>query len=268
LQQAVSEGILMFVFITSVKHPHHSKSYEKVWGLLKNTLKSICNQTDDDFRVIVVCNDVPDEFKDISTVAGHTTFVRVPFPPIPRNDEQPKAHIKLDKGTKRAVGLREAAKYSPDYVMFFDADDFVGRDIVEYCRAHPGRNGWYIHKGYLLLGDLYAKQNHFNRRCGTCNIISFGLLMKHLDASKINPLDRDSIVSSVDNFFLNFILGSHKYAPDFFQERGTPLKRYPRRAAIWLLDHGENVLDNQAGKVNRRLRPMDDGMRDYFNIPR
>lgn len=257
----------MFTFITSVKHPEHSKSYEKVWGLLRNTLQSVCNQTAEDFRVIVVCNSAPDRFKDLPRVAEHTTFIEVPFEPTVKVEREPKAHIKLDKGTKRAVGVIEAAKHKPEYVMFFDADDFVRKDIVEYCHDHPGKNGWYIHKGFLLMGDRYARQGHFNRRCGTCNIISYRLLASQIDLSKINPIDRDSIVSSMDSFFLNFILGSHKYCPDYFKEHKTPLKKYPDRAAVWFLGHGENVLMNQAEKVSRRLRPLDESMRNYFSIP-
>lgn len=45
----------MFIFITAVRHPKTSASYERVESLLNRTLSSVCNQTDGEFRVIVVC---------------------------------------------------------------------------------------------------------------------------------------------------------------------------------------------------------------------
>ena len=52
----------MITFITSIRHPNNSIFYERVWDLLEATLYSVCSQTNGDFRVIVVCNEILDDF--------------------------------------------------------------------------------------------------------------------------------------------------------------------------------------------------------------
>jgi len=258
----------MFVFITSVKHPYHSFSYEKVWELLGATLASVCNQTDESFKVIVTCNRVLHDFEGMDRIHAHTEFVVLDYPPVSTRQRLTSDDKKLDVGLKYAVGLLEASKYAPDYIMFFDADDFVGNDIVEYSGSHPRENGWFIDKGYLMLGDRYSKLNNFNEHCGTSNIFSFSLMMNHMDPTRIDIEKRDTVLAHVDDYFLRFILGSHKYAPSFFEQAGTPLKPFPKRAVIWLLDHGENRGGKRGGKrklIGRTL-PLDDGLRQYFNI--
>lgn len=258
----------MIVFITSVKHPTHSVSYEKVWKLLEATLFSVCNQTHESFRVIVVCNRVVHHFEETERIHRHTEFVVVDYPPISENQTLTSDDKKRDVGVKYTVGLLEARKYAPEYIMFFDADDLVGNDIVEYANSHPCENGWYIDRGYIMLGNRYSKLDEFNAYCGTCNIFSFALLMDHLDPTRIDIANRDSIFAHVNDHFLRFILGSHKYAPDFFAEAGTPLKLFPKRAAMWLLDHGEN----RGGKRGNKRKlvgetfPLDESVREYFSF--
>ena len=258
----------MLVFITSVKHPTHSFAYEKVWALLEATLTSVCNQTDGSFRVIVVCNQAPCDFKEATQIHAHTEFVVVDYPPISTSKTLTSDDKKLDVGIKYVVGLLEARKYAPEYIMFFDADDLVGNDIAEYAKSHPHENGWFIDRGYLTLGNRYSMLENFNAYCGTCNILNFPLLMKHIDPMQIHIASRDSICAHVDDYFLRFILGSHKYTPDFLAKEGTPLKPFPKRAAMWLLDHGENRGGNRGHKLKLigRTFPFDNAMRQYFNI--
>ncbi len=67
----------MIVFITSLRHPANAHSYPRVLHLLEDTLRSVCNQTTDNFRVIVVCNEIP----TLSFSHPNISFVAVPFPP-------------------------------------------------------------------------------------------------------------------------------------------------------------------------------------------
>ena len=72
----------MIVFITSIKHPACSKSYQRVWELLNNTLNSICNQKNKDFKVVVVCNSMLPLKKKRKKILTVTEFVTVNFPPV------------------------------------------------------------------------------------------------------------------------------------------------------------------------------------------
>lgn len=263
---------VMFVFITSVRHPIHSFSYEKVWELLKTTLVSVCNQTDQCFRVIVVCNRILHDFKEIASIDGHTEFVVVDYPPISPLNVLTDEEKKRDRGIKYTVGLMQARKYAPDYVMFVDADDFVGSDIVEYSTLHPREHGWFIDKGYVLLGGRCSELNDFNAHCGTCNIFDFALLMNYIDSARIDIAIRDTIFGHVNECFFRYVLGSHKYAPGFFEKEGASLKPFPKRGALWLLDHGENWggMRGAKRKLMRKLMGprvrFDAALRQYFNI--
>ncbi len=50
----------MIVFLTTVRHPVNSNNFEKVELLLNLTARSVLNQTDPDFRFVIVCNEIPD----------------------------------------------------------------------------------------------------------------------------------------------------------------------------------------------------------------
>ena len=120
----------MLAFITSVRHPLNSNSYPRVIQLLDRTLSSVCRQTDRDFQVVVVCNEIP----DLSS-RDNVHFTKVDFPPPNRNAsaETGLDAIRLDRGTKYFVGLLYAARFEPSHVMFFDADDYLSRTDRRSC---------------------------------------------------------------------------------------------------------------------------------------
>lgn len=70
----------MLVFMTSVVHPDNCYSYEKIWQLLNNTLYSVCSQLDQNFRVIVVCNQQLPLFHHAELINRYTEFIVVDFP--------------------------------------------------------------------------------------------------------------------------------------------------------------------------------------------
>ncbi len=130
----------MLVFITSVRHPHNSSDYTRVESLLRSTLASVCAQTVQDFRVVVVCNRRP-----AGSFPPQVEFVVVDFPP-PSVEAGPmtgREAVLLDKGTKLAVALVAAQRHHPDYVMKFDADDFVSRRLVGFLATQEGP-GWFV----------------------------------------------------------------------------------------------------------------------------
>src|SRR5262245_10744786 len=150
----------MLVFVTSHRHPQNSNSYDKVELLLEKTLASVCAQTRDEFRVIVVCHKIP----KIQFDPRFVEFVIVDFPPpsavsVPQTGIQA---VRLDKGSKLLVGLLEARKLNPTYVMIFDADDRVSNRLAAYAHAHPFENGWYFPTGYTYtdLGSLVKRKSN------------------------------------------------------------------------------------------------------------
>lgn len=227
----------MIVFITSVRHPHNCNQYQKVLSLLNGSLRSVCGQEDNDFRVICVCNERPEiAFKD-----ARIEYLVVNFPPPSTlaNAQTGLGAVRHDKGAKYAVGLLHAKKLNPEYVMFFDADDFIHRDIAGYCNQRPGENGWYVENGFVYWGGmLYSPLELFYKWCGTCNILNYNLieLPVHLTPSSTF----DEIISFTDNWFLTRILGAHPFTVDYFADRGHPLAPLPFPGAVYARETGEN----------------------------
>jgi glycosyltransferase involved in cell wall biosynthesis len=228
----------MLVFITSLRHPKNSSDYNKVEYLLDRTLRSVCAQTNNDFRVIVVCNQVPNNMADLPNVV----FVKVDFLP-PSDAQQARTGMSAvlkDKGSKYIVGLKKAEEFNPDYVMFFDADDYLHKDIAKYVNAHRGEHGWYVDKGFVYRdgGLLIAKTDNFHQVCGSSIILKFDLL-RQPDTLAIDS-SQDSIMQLVDHDFMFSVLGGHRKVPAWFAERGHTMQAFPFAAAVWLTNTGEN----------------------------
>ena len=228
----------MIVFITSIRHPQNSSDYKKVEELLERTLRSVCNQNNHDYRVVVVCNRIP-----CFPVPQNVCYVKVDFPP-PSKSKVAKTSIPAvlkDKGTKCYIGLLKALEFNPDYIMFFDADDFIHQRIADYANSNRGENGWYINKGYVYRdgGLLLSNVKNFNRFCGTSNIINPRLFKLNLGLTVSSS--QTEILNTVDNEFLFRIFGDHQAAEYWFDEKyHSPLKPFPFYAGIWVAETGEN----------------------------
>lgn len=170
----------MLTFIIPVKSNKVSNSWEYFSKLFERTLKSVCNQTSNNFRVIVVCHEKP------NTAFEHPNleFIYVDFePPLLKPENQDK-HYGLkgeDKCKKILAGLEYIKKYEQDYVMVVDADDCISNKLAAYVDAHKSKDipGWYFKKGYIYReGDrfIYLNKKNFNTLCGTCIIVKPSLL--------------------------------------------------------------------------------------------
>jgi len=226
---------------------------------LRETLDSVTQQKSEEFVVIIVGNKRPD-----FDLPDRVHFVPVAFdPPAPPNGPRTeRAPFVWDKGTKIGIGLIAAQEYAPDYVMIFDADDFVHADLAEYVAARPGQPGWVVERGWIYsrLRNAYRPQNDFNRTCGTCHILPF-------DAYDVPPdLDVAATQEQLAEGFgerLEAMLGAHRHAVAWHAERGRILEPLPMRAAVYHVDTGEN----HSGKAMSGLaRPLDRGLRESFRI--
>jgi Sulfotransferase domain/Sulfotransferase family len=310
----------VITFVTCVKHPENSQSYDKVWQLLNNSLFSVCSQQDTDFRVIVVCDKELPLLHHQELIYKFTEFVQVDFPchgeevlnnfnqlgnlspPLddPRwkeiqNDFQTSieffgrsgpslllqlldrlvghegidklrefksrirmivegekkhkqkimqdyfhiANVVLNMGTKLLIGILAAKKYNPEYVMFFDADDYIGNDISAYVNAHPGENGWIMSHGYRMAEKRIVPYYRWNSICGTGNIYNYSLLLQMVGSEVSEKSTQNELFKHIDSEFL-ITIGRHNRPRKFFYERGYPFLDYPARSVIHLVDHDES----------------------------
>lgn len=316
----------MLVFITSVVHPDNCFSYERVWQLLNNTLYSVCSQLDQDFRVIVVCNQRLPLVHHAELINRYTEFIVVDFPgdleaatenfkrlgnlslppddpywfrnpsdadaqpitgvrsfiryvlrrirtPKEVNSKERRAALsifRVDKGSKLLIGMLAARKLNPEYVLIFDADDFVGNDISAFVNTHPGENGWIMTSVYKMTGNMVAPVNSRHTICGTGNIFNFSLLMEDISPDVSEESTQNELFEHVDSKFLMFILGTHRQARRYYEEKGRPFQDYPFRSAIWLTGHGENHSERiprpRGWKQRREVTPISPELKRYFNI--
>ncbi len=249
----------MLAFITSLRHPRNAVDYSRVEELLLETLHSVTQQTSDDFVVIVVGNREPSvELPD------KVHFVKVSYgPPAPRDVRVSRSPFIRDKGTKIGVGLIKALEFDPDYVMIFDADDFVHRDLVQFVGERPGRPGWVIDEGWMYSRNRRAVRpiSDFNRTCGTSFIIPFDVygVPTDLDVTASKAEIREAYGERISK-----IIGAHKWAVEWHAERGRVLERLPFPGAVYHVDTGENHSRNE---LSGRAKPISRALAAEFGIP-
>ena len=229
----------MIAFITSLIHPLNCQSYERIGALLDRTLRSVCRQTRDDFVVLVVCNQPPPvRFTDPRIV-----FVQVGFPPAAPEKGLIAGgeRTRRDKGAKFAAGLLRAKSFDPDYVMFFDADDLVHRDIAQFVHGHPGADGWAVHTGYVYWeGSSRITMVHdFPRICGTSYILAYRLF--DCPATVTPESSYEEILNAFGPAFVEKTLGTHRFILDHFRAQGCSIRPLPFPGAIWIRGTGENI---------------------------
>ena len=251
----------MIAFITSVRHPLNSNSYPRVIELLDRTIKSVCRQTDPDFRVVVVCNEIPD-----LPPRDRVEFTKVDFPPPSCNTTAQTGldAIRLDRGSKYFVGLLHAARFEPSHIMFFDADDYISRRIAAHVNENPDSDGWVIKDGYMYQeGSYFIRQlSDFHLWNGTCNILRFENL--NVPRGLDTTVTQDEVTQRLDPFFLRGVLGSHPFTESYFNVLGKPLNPLLFCGAIYVTGTGENHSGLSKTSGNKRV---DAAIAEDFGLP-
>jgi hypothetical protein len=213
----------LLTFIIPVRHQDNARDWSLLKANLTQTVASIANQTNGDWRAIIVAN----HGADLPDLPERFSVERVDFPPNNMHElsstdrEVVLDAFRADKGRRVLKGMLAAR--DSRFFMIVDDDDFVSANLVQYVSEHAGAAGWTIDRGYIWDdgGNLLLGYNRFNHLCGTCLIVpaaAYGLPARFEDAS----LD-----------WIKSMLGSHVQLPGILAERGTPLKPLPFRGAVY-----------------------------------
>lgn len=232
----------MVTFLTSIRHPRSSNNFAKVESLFEMSLRSVCSQTDPDFRVVVVANDLPRiSFRD-SRVTYH--IVDFPCPDPQRCRELRIPVVYRDKGTKLIAGMLAARKFNPDYFAIFDADDLVSRRINQFVNTHPNEAGWYVDSGYIVNARMWTTQRKSGlfRYCGSTLVPNAAQLLRlaRIGDAVSTDLSQDQIVQLSSPQFVDHVIGNHPYMIGYFASHGLQMRPLPFGAACWMLETGEN----------------------------
>lgn len=251
----------MMALITSIRHPRNSNSYDRVSELAGITLRSVCAQTDPHYVVIVVSNEPPR-----IEAPDQVHFVTVDFPaPSPvRKPTTGIEAIRIDRGAKYLVGLLYARRFKPRHIMFFDADDYLSRELVRFVRNDTASRNWYLQTGYEhQFGTRTVRLKYdFHKACGTSHIYRGDLF--ELPPSLDVDTSFETILETVDTHYLKHVLGSHRLALRYHARAGHRFFPLPFPAAVWVLGTGENHSGRSATPGDT---PLDEELIREFSIP-
>ncbi|MBR8837755.1 MAG: glycosyltransferase family 2 protein [Stigonema ocellatum SAG 48.90 = DSM 106950] len=216
----------MLVFVVPLKSPQASKSWQLVTQLFERCVKSLCNQTSPNYKVIVVCNERP----RLKFHHPNITYIEVDFPPA--NELDPICIGHTDKGRKILKGLVHAQKFSPSHTMAVDADDCVSKHLAEFVDKNQNCDGWFINKGYKYQNGsdvIYVKRRNFYKMCGTCNILKYDL----------NQLPENPEYNRGYGYYKFYI--DHEKVRETLTQKGNGIKPLPFRGAVYIVATGENL---------------------------
>jgi Putative rhamnosyl transferase len=223
----------MLVFIIPLRSQKVSRSWDLVCRLFERTLRSVCQQTSPDFRVIVVCTERPAvAFQHPAVEYLEITATQVVLNPVRQIKE-------LDQYRRIATGLLAAQAYQPTHTMVIDADDCVSPYLADHVKHHPEAPGWYLNSGYVYVENsrwIYLRRSAFNRWCGSAKLIHNRL--HHLPDPA--ELEEQTFVQSQRYLYdhKSTVVGGESLAP------------LPMRGAVYSIGNGENIYQTGMQQVH------------------
>lgn len=246
----------MIIFAIPFRGKKTTNNWNKCLNRFNNTIKSIFNQTNNEFKVIVACNEIPKLEKEYD---DRLEFIKTDIA-IPHTWVE-MARDKFYKLTVIAVRIREILleQDNPEngiYVMPVDADDLLNCHIADYAKRYPNENGFVSKDGYIhYKGKKYFRiYKNLHEFCGSCNIIR--MYLEDLPKNNPNPeLCHDKATAKELNskYPIRF---DHHIIVDLYKKNGKPFKILPFRSTVYLRDTGDNISQLNEKKGKDRFHPI------------
>jgi hypothetical protein len=159
-------------FAIPIAPKHQEGQWERLNDLLKLTIASLRNQTDQSFLALICGHDMPACLAD---KPHNVDFLKASFARPSSINEARK-----DKRRKRGVIAAEVRRQGGGYYMYLDADDIIHRDLVRTIRQDNNGVGYLIDAGYALdfanrriAGIPGVWNKRFDEVCGSSGIIRY-----------------------------------------------------------------------------------------------
>lgn len=222
------------VFLIPLVGPDHVGDWSAVNARLGQTLKSLTDQNNTNWRAIICC-----QTKPVLPDDPRITFL--PFQdPTPGNDKWRKLSALYEH-------LAETTT-APGFVMSFDADDLLRQGVVDEMLASPTQSGFLVQSGFVLdhatghvgLADAPSLatplRKPFWKLCGSCCAVRF-----------------DPAIPEGLAFLRAMTQHEHRMFPYLAKLAKRRLKPLKRPSVLYVLNHGENF-GARRGRVGFKSR--------------
>lgn len=231
----------MNVFLTSIMHQDTAYDFALIEASFELTARSVCSQIDQNFLFVVVCCSIP----NISFAHENIIYHVVDYPAADKLGDT--ISKRLDKATKLISGLVLIKQYSPKYVFFIDADDWISSNLNNFLNSKAHCVGWYLSSGFIV--DLNTKKYQFkhglNRFSGSTFAIDYVMLIDKLNLAPAitKATSKDTIIKLVSKKILLDVINSHGYLK-FLATFGLKCNKIPFPALAWVRNTGNNILSD------------------------
>ncbi|OLP15564.1 hypothetical protein BST81_25475 [Leptolyngbya sp. 'hensonii'] len=247
----------MIVFIIPLKGKKMSKDWEATSRLLDRTMRSVCRQTSEQFRAIVIHREKP----ETDFFHPNLHYLEVDFEPDVSSSmtaKEIRQQKRVDKGKKILSGLHHIHNLGIDasHAMVVDSDDLISCRIAAFVNQHQDAAGWFIKTGFKYLetaAQAYWKRE-FYKACGTCNILN------------LQVIDVPALELNRGYGYYKFLI-DHGQVKDKLKQRGVILKPLPFPGAIYVIGTGENMASNENNlRFSWWMRKSVEPLREEFGI--
>jgi len=239
----------MIYFLIPLRSAKTSNNWAAVEKLFNNTLASVFNQKDQDFKVIVACHEKPQLER---VYDNRLEFLIAEFPPPIMTSQ----HL-TDKFYKKRMLVLRAQQLHARYIMFVDADDYVSNRLSGWIKDREHASGWFIKTGYEYNAGLNTIRvtPNFNNICGTSAILNISSLEFPVDTSFTNYIRKDEYL---------FDFGHNEWSSILDKQKKPQLDAIPFKGAIYVLNTGENwtnAAGQRIGKFRQLYRKLIPGLK-------
>jgi hypothetical protein len=203
--------------------------WSRLCGLLTDTVRSVYNQTNPAFRIVIACDRMP----DLDFATDHRLeFLPVSLPAPSTNDEG-----ESDAGRKRWEIARRFVQSGEGYLMLLDADDLVSNRLVGFVNKTRHPSGYVFETGYglnaatrsvLPIPQPGITNAVFHQMCGSSTIV------------RLSAADLDAGKDGQSRFGRLFRMG-HTSVAAAAEAEGRPMMKMPFPAAVYVVDTGVNL---------------------------
>lgn len=262
-------------FLVPLKAKSASKDWNQVCQVLRRTIVSIQNQTNDSCVAVVCGHDKPAFMDEIAKATnGRFFFSTYTETPPPAGDPAIQSDYLLyevDRCNKIQGGmeaLNERFGQRITHWFSLDADDLLSHNFVETMQKHTNRDAVIVDRGYQYqesTGFLKCLDD-FSEWCGSSAVLS-RRICDVANASSANG-EREMLYRSI----------SHHCMRDDLIKRGFDVVVEVERLVMYVCAHGDNLsarsyhngllyhLKSQLKFLLRRIR-HDKNIRSEFGLP-